>query len=64
MRALYIAPIRRILLHCKVRASPLIVTDERLEGAETDCFHEYHHVIEAFATYCANDAFDIRTLPW
>src|SRR3954469_1931443 len=34
---LYAAWFRRILLQCEVRASPLIVTDERLKVPGTDC---------------------------
>ena len=60
---LYTAWIRRILLQCEVRASPMIVTDERLKVPGQTALVEYDHVIEAFATDCPNDAFDIRTLP-
>src|SRR4051812_21324494 len=61
---LYTASIRRILLQSKVCASPVIVTDERLKVPGQTALVENDHVIEAFATYCADDAFDIRTLPW
>jgi len=61
---LYTAWIRRILLQSEVRASPVVVTDERLKVPGQTALVEYDHVIEAFATYCANDPFDIRTLPW
>ena len=60
---LYTASIRRILLQCEVRASPVIVTGERLEVPGQTALVEYDHVIEAFATNCANDTFDIRTPP-
>ena len=61
---LYTAWIRRILLQCEVCASPVIVADERLKVPGQTALVEYDHVIEAFATYCADDPFDIRTLPW
>ena len=61
---LYTAWMRRILLQCEVCASAVIVTDERLKMPRQTALVEYDHVIEAFATYCANDPFDIRTLPW
>ena len=61
---LYTAWIRRILLQCEVRASPMIVTDERLKVPGQTALVEYDDVIETFATDCANDPFDIRTLPW
>ena len=61
---LYTAWVGRTLLQCKVRASPMIVTDESLKVPGQTTLVEHHHVIEAFATDCSNDAFDIRTLPW
>ena len=61
---LYTASIGRILLQSEVCASPVIVIDERLKVPGQTALVEYDHVIEAFATYCADDAFDIRTLPW
>jgi hypothetical protein len=61
---LYTAWIRRILVQCKVCASPVIVTDERLKVPRQTALVEYDHVIEAFATYCADEPFDIRTLSW
>ena len=54
---------RCILLQCEVCASPMIVPDERLKVPRQTALVEYHHVIEAFATNCANDPFHIRTLP-
>ncbi len=64
LRRLYGAWIRRILLQCEVRASSMIVADECLKVPGQTALVEHNHVIEAFATNCANDPFDIRTLPW
>ena len=64
IRRLYTPWMRRILLECEVRASPMIITDERLKVPGQTALVEYDHVIEAFATDCANDPFNIRTLPW
>src|SRR4051794_20149587 len=61
---LYTPSIGRILLQCEVRASPVIVKGERLKVPGQTSLVENDHVIEAFATNCANDPFDIRTLPW
>jgi hypothetical protein len=61
---LYRRSIRRILLQCEVRARPMIVTDGSLKVPGQTGLVEYDHLIEAFATDCANDPFDLRTLPW
>ena len=61
---LYTAWIRRILFQCQVRASPMIITCEQLKVSRQTALVQYHHVVEAFATDCAHDPFNIRTLPW
>ena len=61
---LYTAWIRRILLQSEVCATPLIIIYERLKVPGQTALVEYADVIEAFAMHCANDPFDIRTLPW
>ena len=58
---LYTAWIRRILLQCQVRASPMVITCEHLKVPRQTTLVEYHHVVKALATDCANDPFNIRT---
>ena len=64
IRELHTAWIRRIFVQREVRASSMIVADECLKVPEQAALVEHDHVVEALATDCANDPFDVGTLPW
>lgn len=59
---LYTAWIRRILVQCEMRASAVIVADERLKMPAQAGLVEHNKVIKAFATDGANHSFDIGAL--
>jgi hypothetical protein len=64
VEGLYTAWIRRILVQREMRASAVIITDERLKMPAQAGLVEHNKVIKAFATYCADHSFDIGALPW
>src|SRR5688572_10931545 len=62
-RELYTAWIQRILVQCQLRPRPVVIINERLEVPEQTALVEHDRMIKALATDCANDPFDIGTLP-
>ena len=63
IRRLYTPWVRGVLLQCEVRASALVVRDERLKMPAQAGLVEHNYVIKAFAADGANDSFDIGALP-
>jgi hypothetical protein len=53
-----------VLLQRQMGPGPVIITAERLEVAVQTGLVEHNQVVQAFATYGADDPFDIRALPW
>ena len=54
----------RVLLQCQMRATPMIVSHERLKVLVQASFIEHNHMIEALTTYGADHAFNVGALPW
>ena len=54
----------RVFLEAKVRSAPMIVPPVRLEDAPEMRLVDDDHVIETLSSNRADQAFDIRILPW
>ena len=63
-RLLHRSSFRGVFCQREVRPAVVIIRDKRLHMLVQESFVEHDHVIQTLAAYRADDALDVRSLPW
>ena len=64
LRWLHRSSFRGVFSQREVRPAVVIIRDKRLHVLVQESFVEHDHMIQTLAAYRADDALDVRSLPW